>query len=115
MREKRLFTPFSCCTFCHVPQELCNKWEYNESNGRWKASDRDCQLDEIIMPMVAVGIQEGEHWMLESMMQWAEEGKWEFGNSEHMHKWIGQQMKWGKVEISRLIQVFYEFVNHLGV
>ena len=58
MRDGRIFAGFSCCYDCHVPQAICSKWA--EENGRWRClPDGACQFDQIIMPVVISGINEG--------------------------------------------------------
>jgi hypothetical protein len=122
MRDGRIFAAFSCCYDCHVPQAICSKW--TRENGRWRyMPNGTCQFDRIIMPVVISRINEGTDQtcnMIRDQIQrdgveigdWDKEGitveEW-----EEMYKWFGQKEKWGDVEVSRLVRVFYSIVKGL--
>jgi hypothetical protein len=122
MKDGRIFAAYSCCYDCHVPQAICSKWAHN--NGRWRfLPNGTCQFDQIIMPVVISGINEGTDQtcnMIRDQIQrdgvnigdWDKEGitdeEW-----EEMYRWFGQKEKWGDVEVSRLVRVFYSIVKVL--
>jgi RecQ family ATP-dependent DNA helicase len=122
MRDGRIFAAYSCCYDCHVPQAICSKWAHE--NGRWRYLPNGiCQFDQIIMPAVISGINEGKDQtcnMIRDQIQrdgvkfgdWDKEGitveEW-----EEMYRWFGQKEKWGDVEISRLVGMFYNIVKRL--
>ena len=122
MKDGRIFAAYSCCYNCHVPQAICSKWAHE--NGRWTfLPNGTCQFDEIIMPVVISGINEGTDQtcnMIRDQIQrdgvkigdWDKEGitveEW-----EEMYRWFGQKEKWGDVEVSRLVRVFYNIVRGL--
>jgi hypothetical protein len=58
MRDGQIFAAFSCCYNCYVLQAICSKWAHE--NGRWRfLPNGTCQFDQIIMPVVISGINEG--------------------------------------------------------
>jgi RecQ family ATP-dependent DNA helicase len=122
MRDDRMFAPFSCCYDCHAPQAICAKWV--AENGKWKNLPQGkCQFEGIIMPVVISGINEGTDQtcnMIRDQIQrdGVEIGEWNgegisVEEWEEMYRWFGQREKWGDVEISRLVRVFYRIVKGL--
>ena len=122
MRDRRIFAPYSCCYDCHVPQAICSKWAHE--NGRWRClPNGTCQFDQIIMPAVISGINEGTDQTCEMIREQIQRdgvniGDWDregitVGEWEEMYRWFGQREKWGDVEISRLVRVFYNIVKSL--
>ena len=112
MREDRIFAAYSCCYDCHVPQAICAKWV--PENGKWKSLvNRKCQFEGVIMPVVISGIAEGPDQMYNMIKDRMEEGGIKFGDWEEMYKWFGQREEWGGIEVSRLVQMFYQIVKGL--
>jgi hypothetical protein len=122
IRDNRMFAAFSCCYDCHVLQAICAKWV--AENGKWRSLPQGkCQFEGIIMPVVISGINEGTDQtcnMIWDQIQreGVEIGEWNgegisVEEWEEMYKWFGQREKWGDVEISRLVRVFYNIVKGL--
>lgn len=111
MREKHLFSPYSCCFDCHVPQEICHRWvarEGHEGQGRWiRVGSNKCQFDEIIMPTIISIIREGEDEMGGSIIDEMKRQGINERDEMQVYKWFGQKVEWGGMEVSRLVQVFH--------
>ena len=37
----------------------------------------------------------------------------EWGDEIEVYKWLGKKVKWGGIEVSKLVQVFYKISNSL--
>ena len=52
IRKQIKFDPYSGCFGCGVPQALCEAWVTN-SNGQWsKVSNRHCQYNGLLIPVI---------------------------------------------------------------
>lgn len=117
MREMHLFSPYSCCFDCHVPQEICHKWvakEGHRGNGRWdRISSNHCQFDEIIMPTIISIMREGEDITQVSIINEIRQQGIDESDKIQVCKWFGQKVEWGGIEVSRLVQVFHRVVKFI--
>jgi superfamily II DNA helicase RecQ len=115
MRDMHLFSPYSCCFDCHVPQEICHKWvakEGGKGSGRWvRTASNDCQFDEIIMPTIISIMREGEDAIQASIINEMQQQGIDESDKIQVCKWFGQKIEWGGIEVSRLVQVFHHAVR----
>src|SRR5271165_3327501 len=113
MRDGRLFAAYSCCYDCHALQALCSKW-VAVAGGRWKSLPQGkCQFLGIIMPVVISGIVCGTEQTYRAIASRIEADGVRMEDIEEVHAWFGVKEKWGDVEMTRLVQMFYYVVKSL--
>jgi hypothetical protein len=101
------FVAYSCCFTCYAPQAICQGWEHKEGqSGKWKATGKECQFKDIIMPVVVCMLCEDD-WARAEFTNWATEGGINTKDPEEVMRWLGQKIIWGGIEVSRLVQLFY--------
>ena len=61
MKEKRMFQAFGCCTWCGVPQSVCEKWRPREEGGGWEEVPHGrCQHRGVLVPAIVTMLIGGE-------------------------------------------------------
>jgi superfamily II DNA helicase RecQ len=107
IKDKRLFQKFGCCTWCGVPQAICEKWTAKEDGGGWEeVKGGQCQYPGILVPAIIsmlVGGEEGD----EGVFQLFEEYSIDIHDQTAVCRWFGQRVEWGGIEVVRLVQVFH--------
>lgn len=108
--RKGAFAPYSCCFDCCAPQSICAKWEVREEQGgKWHRTSRACQFKDIIIPVVVSLMAEGEDALQDMFKEWIGGFGVDIHNGEEMYKWLGQKVQWGRVELTRLVELFHRF------
>jgi len=114
-RNKRRFEKFSCCFYCYVPQAICQHWQQKDEQGWWKEVDGvDCQFKGIVMPAFISMLHIQEKWLMDIIYEGIViQDQIEWGDEIEVYKWLGKKVKWGGIEVSKLVQVFYKISNSL--
>jgi superfamily II DNA helicase RecQ len=110
LRQRRVAEDFACCLSCFVPQELCDSWEENGSEGGWKrVATKQCQYEGIMI----CGIAWVWTWFyddsftLYSRLGFSELEEWtDKERTEHIWRWMGRKVIWGGVETLQMCIVF---------
>jgi hypothetical protein len=107
MRDKRLYESFSCCMWCGVPQAICERWQARAEGGLWEEVDGgQCQYMGVLVPAfvaMLIGGEEGD----EAVFRWMKEEGVEIGDRNAVGAWLGRRVEWGRIEATRLCQVFH--------
>lgn len=112
IQEKRRFARFSCCYQCGVPQAICQRWKQKEGVGGFKeVSGVSCQYAGVVIPVVTVVWQAWYSSEQNIIRQWMERDRVDTSNLENAYWWFGQRVKWGRIEASRLCQVFHRLTQ----
>jgi superfamily II DNA/RNA helicase len=115
MRERHLFSPYSCCFDCHVPQEICQRWvarEGHQGRGRWiRVGSNKCQFDDIVMPTIISILRVGGDDMGASIIDEMKQQGINEQDEMQVYKWFGKKVEWGGMEVSKLVQVFHRVVK----
>ena len=65
------------------------------------------------MLVVISSIVEGLDKTYEMIKDWIEGSGIRIGDQEEVYKWFGQKEEWGGIEVTRLVQMFYQIVRSL--
>ena len=110
-RKKRL-APFSCCYQCGIPQAICQRWKQKEEQGWFqKVEGVECQYQGVVIPVVTVIWQAWYSRKQNIIQQWMERDRVDTTNLENVYRWFGQRVKWGRIEASKLCQVFHRLTQ----
>jgi RecQ family ATP-dependent DNA helicase len=121
------FERFSGCFDCGVAQKICTRWEeVQEGNSCFKrVDDGVCQYQGVVRPVVAaimiagpLEVVDQEVWSyLRAEGIWGADEKLDPSEVEEvergMLRWLGKRAKWGLIEASILLQVFYRLTVRL--
>ena len=107
IQDKRLFESFSCCVWCGVPQAICERWQARAEGGLWEEVEGgQCQYIGVLVPAVVamlIGGEEGD----EEVFRWMKDEGVEMGDRNAVGAWLGRRVEWGRIEATRLCQVFH--------
>jgi hypothetical protein len=115
------FERFTGCFDCGVAQKICSRWEEVREGSRCfkRVEDGVCQYRGVVQPVVAAIMVAGPLEVVKQAVyaRMKVEGIWGTGEqlSEEdieemkrgMLRWFGKRVKWGLMEASVLLQVFY--------
>jgi hypothetical protein len=106
-RKKRL-AAFSCCYQYGIPQAICQRWKQKDKQGWFqKVEGVVCQYQGVVIPVVTVIWRAWYSTKHNIIQQWMEKDKVDTTNLENVYRWFGQRVKWGRIEASKLCQVFH--------
>jgi len=114
------FERFAGCYECGVAQRICTRWSENGDQRFARIENGICQYKGIVREVVAAMMVAGPlevvdksiHQKMKALGIWGPEGEW--GSEDikaaktRMLQWFGRRIKWGLMESSILLQVFYE-------
>jgi superfamily II DNA helicase RecQ len=107
IKGKRLFEKFGCCTWCGVPQAICEKWKQKEDVGWWEEVEGGkCQYKGVLVPAIItmlIGGEDGD----EAVFRLFEEHGVDVQDQMSVCRWFGQRVEWGGIEATRMVQVFH--------
>ena len=105
--SKRLFEKLGCCTWCGVPQAICEKWKQKEDMGWWEEiKGGRCQYEGVLVPAIItmlIGGEDGD----EGVFQLLEEHDVDIQDQTSVCRWFGRRVEWGGIEATRMVQVFH--------
>jgi hypothetical protein len=115
LRQRRVAEDFACCLNCFVPQELCNGWEENGSEGGWKrVATKQCQYEGIMISAIAWVWTwfYDDSFTLYSKLGFSELEEWtEKERIEYIWRWMGKKVIWGGVETLQMCIVFNSMLD----
>jgi hypothetical protein len=110
LRQRRVAEDFACCLSCFVPQELCNGWEENGSEGGWKrVANNQCQYEGIMISVIAFvwTWSPGESIELYNRLGFSGLEEWtDKERKEYIWRWMGKKVIWGGTETLQICLVF---------
>ena len=108
IQGKKRFAKFSCCFDCGVPQAICQKWKQKDETGWFeKVKGVECQYKGILIAIVVVIWVMWDSPKTNIIWEWMEEDFVEQDNLEEVYGWFGRKVTWGRVEATKLCQVFH--------
>jgi superfamily II DNA helicase RecQ len=107
IKQKRLFGKFGCCMWCGVPQAICQKWKQKEDVGWWEeVPGGRCQYEGVIIPAIVAVLVRGEDGD-ERVFRLLEENGVDIRDQTSVCRWFGERVEWGRMEATRMVQVFH--------
>jgi hypothetical protein len=107
IKQKRLFGRFGCCMWCGVPQAICQKWKQKEDVGWWEeVPGGRCQYEGVIIPAIVAILVRGEDGD-ERVFRLLEENGVDIRDQTSVCRWFGERVEWGRMEATRMVQVFH--------
>jgi hypothetical protein len=107
IKGKRLFEKFGCCTWCGVPQAICEKWKQKEDVGWWEeVKGGHCQYEGVLVAAIItmlIGGEEGD----EAVFRLFAEHDVDIEDQTSVCRWFGRRVEWGGIEATRMVQVFH--------
>jgi hypothetical protein len=117
IRKEIKYETYSGCWECGVWQGICNKWEKNDSNGRWRRrGGSSCQYAGVLVrAVVAIWTSVGEAFErdMSGVMEWmglAGLRGWEKGGFEQV-EFFGKRCRVGEMESKRMTQMFLRWAE----
>jgi hypothetical protein len=112
IHKARAFEKFSCCTWCEIPQAICEKWQQKEEQGWWEEVEGGrCQYDGILVEGMVTMLQVGEDGVDEEVFQWMEDDGVNVKDQQEVFKWFGRRVEWGGIEATKMVQVFHRLAR----
>lgn len=112
IQGKKRFAQFSCCFDCGVPQAICQKWKQKDEQGWFeKVPGIECQYKGVLILVVVVIWQVKDSARTDFIWKWIKDDLVDCDNSEEVYKWFGQKVMWGRMEATKLCQVFYRLTK----
>jgi RecQ family ATP-dependent DNA helicase len=107
MTDGRKYAPFSCCFPCGVPQAICQQFEPSPHGGWRQMAGIKCQFPGVVIPTVVSIMHLDPGGCSEPVYQWMEADGVDRDRDDQVYTWFGQKVRWGGIEATRLVQVFY--------
>ena len=78
----------------------------------WWAEDAEgrCQYKGVLIGVVATLLVEGVDGAADEVYRWMRGLGVEVEESSVVYKWLGEQVEWGRIEVTRMVQVFHKLV-----
>jgi hypothetical protein len=110
--EEVKYERFSSCYYCGVPQAICKQWVQKGGQGWWERDiNGSCQYKGVLIGVVATLLAEGEDEAVEEVYKWIRGLGVEVEDIGAIYKWLGERVKWGGIEATRMVQVFYKLAR----
>jgi hypothetical protein len=93
--------------WCGVPQAICQKWKQKEDVGWWEeVPGGRCQYEGVIIPAIVAILVRGEDGD-ERVFRLLEENGVDIRDQTSVCRWFGERVEWGRMEATRMVQVFH--------
>jgi hypothetical protein len=107
IKQKKLFGKFGCCTWCGVPQAICQKWKQKEDRGWWEeVRGERCQYEGVMIPAIVTMLVRGADGD-ERVFELFVENNIDIKDQTSVCQWFGERVEWGRIEATRMVQVFH--------
>lgn len=91
-----------------MPQAVCRRLEPNP-HGAWRQiAGIKCQFPNVVIPTVISIMHLDPGGCSEPVYQWMEADGVDRDQDDQVYAWFGQKIRWGGIEATRLVQVFYQ-------
>jgi hypothetical protein len=121
------FERYAGCYECGVAQKICTRWREKQGGAQRfeRVQDGICQYEGIVQEVVAAMmiagplevVHEGVYTKMKALGIWGPEGAWNSADEKEVKKrmlqWFGKRVRWGLMEASVLLQVFYDLTIRL--
>jgi superfamily II DNA helicase RecQ len=108
MRDQRKYARFSCCFTCGVPQSICQRYEVNTHGGWRLIPERQCQFPDVVIPTVISIMHLDPGGCADVVYRQMHDDGVDMAVADQVFTWFGQKIRWGRMEGTRLIQVFHQ-------
>src|SRR5258708_31652625 len=108
MEDERKYAAFSCWFACGVPQGICQRFEASPHGGWRQMAGIKCQFPGVVIPTVVSIMHLDPGGCSEPVYQCMEADGVDRDQDEQVYTWFGQKVRWGGIEATRLVQVFYQ-------